>query len=104
MAKKKATRKKVVSEVRVFMPEVIAEADRNGWLWFHDYDSRRSRMSGFPDLVMVRGDRLLIAELKVGYRKPSPEQRVWLDALGATAAEVFTWWPKDWPEIRRVLA
>ena len=34
-----------------------------GWLYYHTQDSRRSQ-PGFPDLVMLRGDRQVVAELK----------------------------------------
>ena len=36
---------------------------------------------GFPDLVLVRGDRLIFAELKGPRGRVSPEQQGWLDAL-----------------------
>jgi hypothetical protein len=33
----------------------------------------------------------------------SPDQRVRLDVLRETPAEVYVWKPSDWPEIDRVL-
>jgi hypothetical protein len=50
---------------------------------------------GFPDLVLVRGDRLIFAELKRDGAKPSPDQREWLEALDPTPAEVYVWRPRD---------
>lgn len=78
-----------------FRPAMTA----NGWRTAVQGDG-----AGFPDLVLVRGDRLIFAELKVGSRRPTDEQRAWLDALNETAAEVYCWHPNDWPHIEKVLA
>jgi hypothetical protein len=51
--------------------------------------------AGFPDLVCVRGERLLFIELKAPYRKPSDKQVEWLAEL-AKVGEVYLWWPRDW--------
>lgn len=58
---------------------------------------------GFPDLVLVRGDRLIFAELKSDRGKPSPDQEAWLAGLELVAqacdlVEVHLWTPADWPE------
>ena len=52
--------------------------------------------AGYPDLTLVRGDRLLFVELKQDGKYPNPKQRAWLDALEATPAEVYVWRPADW--------
>jgi len=64
-------------------------------LIYHPYDSRRST-PGFPDLVLVRGKRLLFAELKSEKGKTRPEQREWLCALTRAGAEALVWSPRDW--------
>lgn len=74
---------------------VLELASILGYLVYHTYDSRRSQ-KGFPDLTLVRGDRLLFVELKDAKRKVTPEQKVWLAALNETGADVFVWRPKDW--------
>ena len=52
--------------------------------------------AGFPDLVLVR-ERVIFAELKVGYNKLSPRQEDWLNWLGRDAgAECYIWTPNDW--------
>lgn len=58
---------------------------------------------GFPDVLAVRQDRIVLAELKVDRNKPTPDQLLWLAAFDVTAAEVYLWTPTDWPEIERVL-
>ena len=57
-------------------------AELNGWLVFHDNDSRRNA-AGFPDLVLVHGryGRVLFLELKSEIGRVKPEQHVWMDAL-----------------------
>ena len=59
---------------------------------------------GWPDLVMLRGNRLVVAELKVGKNKTTPEQDAWLAAFRSFEdAEVYLWRPSDWHEIESVL-
>lgn len=89
--------------------------------------------AGFPDLVCVRGPRLIFAELKARAGRLSVDQRAWLDALGLVSqatryaadvamgedllepnlsheadyrgcgVEVYVWKPVDWPEVERTL-
>ncbi len=94
-------------------PEAVSEsqfqllvtgfAKEQGWLVYHTHDSRRSD-PGFPDLVLVRGERLIFAELKAERGRLSPDQVVWIAALRATNLAVYVWRPQDWPEIKKLLA
>jgi hypothetical protein len=74
---------------------VLAMARHLGWRCYHTYDSRRSD-AGFPDLVLVRGRRLLVAELKRDGLGPGEHQQRWLTALADTPAEVHVWRPANW--------
>lgn len=65
-----------------------------GWLSYHTHDSRRSE-PGFPDLVLVRDDRMLIVELKTMQGRMSPAQVVWMRALKEAGATVAVWRPMD---------
>ena len=51
-----------------------------GCLYFHDYDSRKN-YPGFPDTVIIRGDTLVFAELKIDGAYASKNQKQWLNAL-----------------------
>jgi hypothetical protein len=51
--------------------------------------------AGWPDLTLVRGDRLVFVELKRSKGKVTEEQQAWLEALG-NVAEVYVWRPADW--------
>ena len=83
--------------------DIIRIAKRCGWKVYHTHDSRRSEY-GYPDLTMVRRDRLIFAELKRELGKPTPEQSEWLEALSVVPRiEVFIWRPQDWTEIEGVL-
>jgi VRR-NUC domain-containing protein len=65
------------------------------WLRYHTWLSRHSP-AGFPDEVLVRGDRLVFAELKSEKGKLSDEQERWLEALrGVPGVEVYVWRPAD---------
>ena len=58
---------------------------------------------GVPDLMLVRGKRLVFAELKAAGGRLSEAQRGWLNALYATGAEVYIWKPANWNEIEATL-
>jgi hypothetical protein len=59
---------------------------------------------GFPDLVLIRGRRLLVAELKSGRGRTTPEQEQWLAAFRLAGVEAFVWKPGDWPAVEATLA
>ena len=74
-----------------------------GWAFYHTYDSRRSN-AGFPDLTMVRKDRLIFAELKSPRGKVRPAQVEWLKMLhDVPHIEVYLWRPADWDDIEKIL-
>lgn len=73
---------------------VSALARDLGWLCYHTHDSRRSE-PGFPDLVLVQGDRCLFRELKTSSGRVTAAQRKWLHALAATGADASVWRPWD---------
>ena len=98
-----------------FQQTVVDFARLRGWRTYHTHDSRRSD-AGFPDLVMVRGDRLVFAELKTEKGRLSAAQEQWREALAAMGEQVgdpdvwppqvgaFVWRPSNWPVIEAVLA
>ncbi len=95
---------------REFTSKVRTEALDRGWLFYHTKDSRGSD-KGFPDCVMVRGGRLIFAELKVPGGRFEREQKLWRERLwaltrqpdGERFPEVYEWWPKDWLAIKELL-
>lgn len=96
-----------------FQSRIMGAAKMHGWrrAHFRRAMNRRGRWetpvagdgAGFPDLVLVRGPRLIFAELKTDTGRTSPAQREWLAALGDTAAEVYVWRPRDWDTILNLL-
>lgn len=56
---------------------------------------------GLPDLILARDGEVLLAELKAARGRPSPDQRLWLAALGSHGR---LWTPKDWDQITEELA
>ena len=72
---------------------------------------------GLPDIFAVRPPRLIFAELKDEYAKPSPEQEAWLDDLkrchtfvdldehnnALYLPEVYLWRPSNIERIAEVL-
>ena len=65
------------------------------WRVYHTFLSIRSA-PGFPDCCMVRGDRLLFAELKSATGKVSEAQLAWLLDLKGVGAETHVWRPEHW--------
>lgn len=95
-----------------FTRQVIELAKIRGWRSLHIRPARTAKGwrtpvqgegKGFPDLLLVRGQRLLAAELKVKGRKLTPEQEAWLTALEGAGVAVYRWTPEDWPLIEAVL-
>ncbi len=58
---------------------------------------------GFPDLIMLNGKEMIVAEVKSDKGKVSLEQDTWLDAFREVGAETFVWRPKDWEAIQERL-
>lgn len=52
--------------------------------------------SGLPDLILARHGVVLLVELKRQHGRLTPEQRLWLAALGGHG---HCWRPSDWPAI-----
>lgn len=58
------------------------------WRVYHTYDSRRSE-PGFPDVVAVKGPRLLFVEFKTEKGKVTIDQKDWLDQLVNAHDDVY---------------
>jgi len=96
-----------VSEA-AFQEQVIEYAHLRGWRSYHAHDSRRSA-PGFPDLVLLRVGKMIVAELKRESGVLSKPQREFLIELMAVAGasggavSVCVWRPSDWPDVERML-
>lgn len=96
-----------------FQEAVIQYAQLKGWKVAHFRAAKTERGwrtavqadgAGFPDLVMVRGERIVFAELKSERGVPSAQQVDWLVALGYCPVESYIWKPRHWPLIEKTLA
>ena len=87
---------------RQFMGKVEQLAEYCGWWVWHDNDSRRNR-AGWPDLVLLRPNRLIFAELKTETGRLTDEQRRILSMLKMAGQEVYVWRPMDFETIRGIL-
>lgn len=60
--------------------------------------------AGFPDLILARGPRLVVLEVKRDGEQPTPEQRAWLSAfMLVPGAQVHIATPSTWDFIERLL-
>ena len=55
----------------------------------------RADGTGWPDLVLVRGDDVLFRELKTGKARLTVEQREWIEALRQAGQNVGVWHSED---------
>ena len=95
-----------------FQKQVTDLAELLHWQWAHFRPAETSKGwrtpvsgplgKGFPDLVLVKGPRLIFAELKRDGGKVTADQ---LDVLAvfADAAETYVWRPADFDEIQSAL-
>jgi hypothetical protein len=100
-----------------FQKQVTDLAEYQGWQWLHveqragNADGRGWHTpikgplgKGFPDLMLVRGHRLLFVELKSQKGILSEAQKRVLWGYLGWVGEVHVWRPSDWAEISEVLA
>lgn len=91
-----------VSE-KAFFETIRPVLTQQQFLWYHTYDSRRS-VSGFPDLIALRGRRFWVAELKRVGGQLTPAQQIWLEAFRhIPGCEVYIWTPDDLPTIMEIV-
>ncbi len=96
-----------------FQTQVVQYARLHGWRVHHVAAARTNKgyrvpcrydAQGFPDLLMCRRQRLIVAELKVGSNACTMPQMAWIRALEAAGVYSVIWRPSDWPDIERTLA
>lgn len=97
-----------------FQRQVLALAKLRGWRTAHFRPAKttkgwRTAVSGdgkgFPDLVLIRGPVLIVAELKRSDKeKATREQAEWIVAFANAGVKVYLWTPENWDFIERVLA
>lgn len=103
---------KAITE-KEFLRTITELATLTGWQYYHPLPaaSRLGKWAtwqmgsvGFPDLTLVRGERLIFAELKVRSNKLTEEQKTWLEKLkAAKQVETHVWRPSDWNDIVEIL-
>lgn len=102
----------ILKDERAFHSYFVKIARQQGW---HIAQFRAARMQdgewrtpvgadgkGYPDFTLVR-ERVLWAELKSEKGRLSVSQKVWIEKLRQTGAEVYVWRPSDLPAILDVL-
>lgn len=81
-----------------FQRLVVDLAEWCGWLCWHDHDSR-TNAAGLPDLLLLRGTRLLWRELKTASGRIRPAQADFGARLLAAGQDWAVWRPADWSSI-----
>lgn len=86
-----------------FQARILTIAKLYGWLCYHVPDSRMVTCRGFPDIVLCKSGRFIMAELKTERGKLRAEQVQWLEALRASGVEAYLWRPSMWDKIVETL-
>ncbi len=76
------------------------------WTWFHDRRTDRAQHmgdAGVPDILAIKGTRLLAWELKSAKGKVTPEQQLWLNAWQDVGADARVVRPADLDDVLEVL-
>jgi hypothetical protein len=72
-------------------------------MYYHTHSAKHSP-SGYPDITAIRGERLVVAELKRVGNVPTAAQEAWLAAFaGVRTVETYVWTPDDMAGILEVL-
>ena len=87
-----------------YQQDVTDYAERQGWQWYHPYDSTRSR-PGWPDLVLWHPRHgVIFRELKRDGEYPTADQVDTIRSLQAAGADAKVWWlPSQWEIVEREL-
>jgi len=97
---------------REFMDQVIDLAHVYGWIVAHFRVARTkdgwvtpvsADGAGFPDLIILREGRMIVAELKREDGNLTPEQYFWLLEFMKVTDDVYLWKESDWEEAKIVL-
>jgi hypothetical protein len=96
-----------------FTAQVIELAQWLGWRVLHVRPARKQdgrwmtpvqgNGVGFPDLLLIRGTRLLVSELKAERGRLTPAQQAWLEAFAGAGIETHIWRPAQLEELVEVL-
>lgn len=94
-----------------WMKVVTTAAAQAGWQWLHIGRVGKHRANGakgtlgkgWPDLVLVKGGRIIFAELKITGNVLSDEQRNVRTVLHQVG-EYYVWRPSDFGEVLDTLA
>lgn len=90
-----------------FQSQVTQLAENLGWQWMHvvttgtghNFPLRGTMKKGWPDLMLVRRERMIFAELKGERGLVTPLQQWCLAILDQAGAEAYVWRPSQLAEI-----
>ena len=90
-----------------FQRTVTDLAESLGWDWMHvgrvgkyaPNGAKGTLGKGWPDLLLVRGKRIIFAELKAQRADPLPEHQKRVLNVLLQAVECYVWRPSDLPMI-----
>jgi hypothetical protein len=88
---------------RQWMLQVVDLAKLRSWWLYHPMLSKWSE-PGWPDLTLIRGPRMVLAELKTDKgRVTSAQQRVFALLDQVQGIEAYVWRPADFDHVKEVL-
>lgn len=97
-----------------FLKQILEYAKIRGWRSAHFRPGMMAngrwitaglgQTKGFPDIILVRSDRLIFAEVKTDAGEMSDTQLDWMESLSQTRlCECYLWTPSRWQRIQEIL-
>lgn len=81
---------------------VVDLACVHGWVAVH-FRQMVGNPAGYPDLMLFRGEEVILAELKTETGRVSRRQQEWIDKLAAVGTTVHVWRPSEWSIVVEML-
>lgn len=94
--------KQIQQTEKDFCQQVVNLAHLMKWKVYHTWTSIHSQ-PGFPDLILLRGRQIIVAELKSEKGSLTISQEEWLAAFRSVGVPVYIWRPSMLKQIEEVL-
>jgi len=86
---------------------IIEMAEALGYMVYHVLEQKhyaRRTSKGFPDLLLLRRNRVIVVECKSERGRVTSQQQEWLDEFRTIPGlEVYVWRPSDLDQIEEIL-
>ena len=93
----------IMQSEKSWQGQVIKLAKTLGYEFIYFTWNSKHSPRGFPDLIILREGRMIVAELKREDGNLTPEQYFWLLEFMKVTDDAYLWKPSDWEGVKSVL-